>query len=282
MDHSYAYRLGKTRKIQKSSDFELTHKRASELAEFTHFPKVESDELKTSWSDSKFTIAIMNRSANYFKANEKSEIYTYRNFEFENFHQTIKSNKDINFVRLGVHSTSQKISHFSQGESNLIEYGELLRVNPRIDFAIMTKVDAYFGADTGPLWFFLLRSIPTAVVNEIPIMQEASNNPYETLVIPKLLWDMSEKRLLTLHEMVSPLIANLRFTKDYQSHRLEAIDNSEEEIAMFFQEWRTICIDRFEEYDEERMNWIRNKVKFNNLPSIGMKFLERYQNELRI
>lgn len=282
MDQALALRLNIECKLIKAPDFDLSHKRASELSTMVKFPILKSQKVGELRQSDTLGVAILNRSHEYKKYKEDSSIYTFRNFTFQSFNRTIEENNDVQFFRLGKYINDfESIQKFNK-YSNLTQFDSERLLDEETDLSLMTNLDGYFGADTGPLWLFLLRSVPVAVVNEIPLMQKASTWPHEFLVIPKLLWHRSEKRFLTLNEMTSPFIAGLRFSDDYVSSGLEVIDNSEDEIAEFFNEWRSISFELSLEYDYERMNWIRKETHSPRLPSISTKFLTRYSGDLQI
>ena len=282
LDHSFSNRFKRQRKLIKAQEYILTSQRASELSELLEYPKFYSRNFNKVIDKLKTNIAVMNRSSEYVKHGEETKIYDYRNFNFADFSKTIESNKDICFFRLGKYDNLISPSLRNLCFENLVQFGDFNKLSETLDLALMSGLDAYFGADTGPLWFFLLRSVPVGVVNEIPLAQSASTNPRKIMVIPKLIWDKNRRQMLTLKEMNLPFVAKLRFSIDYNSKNLEVINNSEVEISDFFSEWKTICIHNTSQYDSERMNWIRSKVENPLLPSISMAFLEKHSKELKI
>lgn len=282
IDQALELRFHKKRKFIKAADFDLSHQRASELSEMIELPLIDSRKASALLERDTLSVAILNRSAEYKKYREESSIYLFRNFDFQSFNRTIEENDEVHFFRLGQYQKDldsiQKLSKYR----NLTQFSENLELDEQTDLALMRNLDGYFGADTGPLWFFLLRSVPVAVVNEIPLMQRATTLPHKFIVIPKLIWDTKEKKLLTLSQMTSPFVANLRFTNDYVSNGLEVVDNSEDQIAEFFSEWRSLSFHSTSVYDNERMDWIRSKTKCSNLPSISETFLRSYAKQLEI
>jgi hypothetical protein len=74
----------------------------------------------------------------------------------------------------------------------------------------------------------------------------------------------------------------MQFTEDFRKAGLEVIDNTADEVAEFFEEWKSIVIDKAGLYDIEFMDWIRARYGVQNLASISMTFIHSRKKDLRV
>ena len=282
IDQFVANRFNRPRRVFQSKDVNLSHKRATELSATITIPSVQRAEVDSFISNGKLSISVMNRTSKYKKIGEEGRIYSHRNFEFEVFYPTIRRMKnDVIFFRLGTHNKDES-RVLGEDLTNLIEFGQRLSIDPSLDLAIMSNVQGFFGADTGPAWLFLLRRIPVALVNEIPLYQPAPTDFLKLMVLPKLLWSTEDKRLLSIGEMLDIDPPKMQFTEDFRKAGLEVIDNTADEVAEFFEEWKSIVIDKAGLYDIEFMDWIRARYGVQNLASISMTFIHSRKKDLRV
>jgi putative glycosyltransferase (TIGR04372 family) len=151
-----------------------------------------------------------------------------------------------------------------------------------LDLAVQVSSKGYFGADSGPCWASLVLNKPVSFVNMIPFNQPCPIDPKKLVVIFKPLYSISEKRLLSMSEMVTPFISNLRSTSDYVRANIEPLENSMEDIHACLEDFTSLIKDSSNtEYDFEKMTWIRDKLEIRTLPSVSTRYLNIHP-EIRV
>ena len=111
----------------------------------------------------------------------------------------------------------------------IIDYASIARTD-FLDIFLPAHCRFYFGDGGGLYNVALIFRRPIAIVNYLPFEHAVSWNPYD-LFIPKALWLRSERRLMTVPEILQSGVG--RFTQDHQYAQMgiEVIDNTPEEIA---------------------------------------------------
>jgi putative glycosyltransferase (TIGR04372 family) len=157
-----------------------------------------------------------------------------------------------------------------------------IAIDSELDIKLQFSASGYFGADSGPAWFALALGKPVAFINMIPLNQVSPVAPEKLVVIPKLIYSKKLERLLTLSEMLSPDVALMRSTKEYEFAGLQPLSNTNQDVSVFFDEWLEMLSDQKEIVNKKYMRFIRKKFNAPNLPSIHGRFVERYPEVFRI
>ena len=218
----------------------------------------------------------MNRSSAYVKHNESIELHDYRNFSFESIDKSVPANLfSFNFIRIG------KFDQNTTSNVDIYDARKEIESNPALDMSIQAHSYAYFGADSGPAWYALCAQKPVAFINMIPFNQVSPTDCRKLVVIPKLLYSLDLRRVLTLSEMLSEEVSLLRSSEQYKNCNLVPIENSQEDVVKFMTSWLNMLENAGEAVvDEEFMNWLRREHNLPFLPSISANFIRDHSEIL--
>ena len=221
-------------------------------------------------------ILLMNRSSAYVKHNESIELHAYRNFSFESIDKSVPANLfSFNFIRIG------KFDENATSNVDIYDARKEIEFNPGLDMSIQAHSYAYFGADSGPAWYALCAQKPVAFINMIPLNQVSPTDCRKLVVIPKLLYSLDLRRVLTLSEMLSGKISLLRSSEQYKNCNLVPIENSQEDVVKFMSSWLNVLENSSEAMvDEEFMNALRREHNLPFLPSISANFIRDHSEIL--
>ena len=125
---------------------------------------------------------------------------------------------------------------------------------------------------------------PIVLVNYIPL-QLYHGNCSETIIIPKKLWHVKNRRFMTFRESFKPGIGRILKTEQYKQAGIELIENTPDEITAVVNEmeerlrgvWQTTAED---EELQRRFNTLFQTYKKDEEPkhsiiSIGTEFLRQ-------
>ena len=233
---------------------ELTHQTASNISfQEPKLLQVIDSRIANIAPEYRNNLLVMNRSEAYKKYQEDSILHQYRNFSFTPLDAALgKSHNPNQFARIG--------SLDIRGDSS----------------------KGYFGADSGPCWAALVLDKPVGFINMIPLNQPCPIDPRKLVVTFKPLYSILDKRLLTLTEMVTPFISNLRSTIQYERANIEPIENNKEDIAACLEDYMNLFNNpQNSDYDFEKMNWIREELNVSTLPSLSSRYL-RLHPEIKV
>ncbi len=248
---------------------ELTHETASNLGhQYPKLLEVVNINIGDIPAEYRNCLLVMNRSDAYSKYQEDSDLHRYRNFSFEPLEEALSNSQDVSqYARIGYLDNRSKTRVIRDLRDKVTE-------NPELDLAVQVTSKGYFGADSGPCWAALVLDKPVGFVNMIPLNQPCPTDPKKLIVIFKPLYYTQEKRVLSMTEMVSPFISNLRSTSDYVRASLEPVENNREDISACLEDFTNLLTDPLKsDYDFEKMRWIRDKLNVRTLPSISTRYL---------
>lgn len=145
-----------------------------------------------------FVIAVHSRTGNFAKYKEPRRIFDqFRNTSFDEISHALAA------------FNSRQLQHFRIGhpEIDLIPVASTV-LDGRIDINFDSKLqldafiscDAYFGSSSGPVSFFVNQKKPCLLVSVYPIDVRYPSDPKLLIVIPKIIWNLKEKRYLSLKE----------------------------------------------------------------------------------
>jgi len=256
---------------------ELTHQTASNISfQEPKLLQVIDSRIANIAPQYRNNLLVMNRSEAYKKYQEDSILHQYRNFTFTPLDEALgKSHNPNQFARIG--------SLDIRGDSSVIrDLRPQLAGNQELDLAVQLSSKGYFGADSGPCWAALVLDKPVGFINMIPLNQPCPIDPRKLVVIFKPLYSILDKRLLTLTEMVTPFISNLRSTIQYDRANIEPIENNKEDIAACLEDYMNLFNNpQNSDYDFEKMNWIREELNVSTLPSLSSRYL-RLHPEIKV
>ena len=248
---------------------ELTHQTASNISlQEPKMLQVIDSRIANIVPQFRDNLLVMNRSETYKKYQEDSNLHKYRTFSFTPLAAALSESHNSNqFARIG--------SLDNRGDSSAIrDLRPQLAGNQEFDLSVQLSSKGYFGADSGPCWAALVLGKPVGFINMIPLNQPCPSDPRKLIVIFKPLYSMLDKRLLTLTEMVTPFISNLRSTIQYERANIEPIENNKEDIAACLEDYMNLLNKpQNSDYDYEKMNWIREELNVSTLPSISSRYL---------
>ena len=215
-------------------------------------------------------LVFANRSTEYKKWREGDDMHAFRNFDCANLSAALSlASLPYSHVRVGVGSSSSLDGYLDARSS--------ISRNPKLDFLTQLGASAYVGADSGPLWLFLLRNVPAALVNMIPFKESCPTDPSRLLVIPKLLYSNEKGRMLTLSEMCQTPVANARRSQNYRDLELVPRENDLADIESLLLDWKNVLEGDLEEIRRiETFNVnLRRRLEIEDLPSISPAFVRR-------
>jgi len=118
---------------------------------------------------------------------------------------------------------------FTSSEARIIDYASTAR-DDFLDIFLCAHCHFYCGDGGGLFNVPLIFRRPIATVNYVHLAFMTSWNPYD-LFIPKTLWLRSEKRWLTLREILESEIGRFKYDAQYAEHGIEVVDNTPDEIT---------------------------------------------------
>jgi putative glycosyltransferase (TIGR04372 family) len=143
-------------------------------------------------------IAVHSRSGNFPKSKEPERVFSvFRNTSFSeiDFISSEFNTQNFTFIRIG---------HFEDYErtksSNIIDVRRVIRDTDDLQLSVFALINGYVGSSSGPLGFFAIQKKPCLLISVYPIDLEYSFNPRDSIVIPKLIFNLKDNRFFGLEE----------------------------------------------------------------------------------
>ena len=220
-------------------------------------------------SDAEFACLIVRDSA-YF--DDKSSRHGYRNNEIKNFElvSNVLTMKGCYVIRMG----AKVLKEFNLNNPLVIDYASSGKRSEFMDIFLAAKckfcITTGVGWDSVPAWMFRK---PTIYVNYgvIGMAPTFSNN---FLFIPKLIYDKTNKRLLTLSETFELGYAYIMDSEELLKRNLSLRENTSEEISDAVMEmYNRLCGNWVDKpgYHELQENFSVKFEKYKNVSDFGKK-----------
>ncbi len=200
----------------------------------------------------------------------------YRNCKIQNQFKAMEyvTEKEGFSIRMGA-----KVDVPLENNSNkkIIDYANKFRGDFG-DIYLISKCKFFVGSNSGIFDTAKIFNIPAAIVNMIPYNSFPQQS--HDLFIPKKLWSLDKKRLLSFKEIFNSEIIDYNSAKKYRDAKIELIENTPEEILALVNEmneridgtWFTTEKDK--ELQKKFKSLIGPKSRYYNFPSrIGAQFL---------
>ena len=186
-------------------------------------------------------------------------------------------------IRIGSAVTTE-LEVYNEEKSKIIDYPNSMMQSEKLDLYIQSNPVFTISTGSGIELVSICFRNPVVLVNFVEIQNlHLYNNPFYELFIPKLLWSISEKRLLKFEEILK-LDGNKVHTIEYfKKMNLEVIDNREDEIKntiveMYQRKEKKYIVNDEIEYYRTKINKTINDATGNSHTSIGGYFALKYKD----
>jgi len=267
----------------------LSHFLCDKFPKFTkknivHYEKYIKSKLP-GINTSKPLIAVHSRSGNFPKTNEPERVYdVFRNTTFSeiDFISSEFNTKNFTFIRIG---------HFEDYErtesSNIIDIRRAIRDDDDLQLSIFASIDGYVGSSSGPLSFFAIQKKPCLLISVYPFDLEYSFNPKDSIVIPKLIFNLKDKKFFGLEEQFDidfVKLQNLYNDRLIIEKQLEPRSLPVAITKQIFSNWQTTILN-----NDFNSQWIKDSIfatnslrkltKLQNLPLIPVEYFEYFSTQ---
>lgn len=184
------------------------------ISDLTHHRDYLKDKIPN-LDMSKKIIAVHSRTGNYPKHKEPERVKdAFRNTSFSEINSAAKyfDTDNFNYVRIGHNEEFQRLTNY-----RITDLRKQIGSDPLLQLATFTSIDGYVGSSSGPLSFFAMQNLPCLLLSVYPIDTAYSNDPRSQMIVPKLIWDLENKKYLSAHEQFD---YNLIALQNYYNDRL--------------------------------------------------------------
>lgn len=237
---------------------------------FTEFEKKShkyflKNNFKNIFSD-KPIIAVHSRSGNYPKYKEPKKVSDeYRNTSFSEINQISQDfdTRNFTFVRIGYNEKFE-----SDTASKIVDIREILDSVPEAQISVFTNISAYVGSSSGPVSFFINQKIPCLLISVFPVERNYYLDPTRLVIVPKLIYDVRNKRYLNIEEQFSKDILDIGLT--YNDRLMKNINLAVHSIPTelsrnIYKNWQHAILKN--NLDSE---WLKSSVKASIELGIGL------------
>lgn len=228
------------------------------------------------------------RDSAYLSARRPNRDWTYHKFRDCDVKNYLEAAKYIAScggfaVRMG-HIVAEKLADLH--EPRIIDYASDCRSDFG-DIYLAAKAKFFLGSTAGIFLVSTIFGVPVALAN-FAHMELLTPLKTGDLFIPKKIWSIEEKRLLTFREILGSGIGRWLRSEEYARARLEVIENTAEEILDLAQEMnkRLDGIFEYTEEDEELQRRFHSLIQprhycYGTPVRIGTRFLQQNRELLK-
>jgi putative glycosyltransferase (TIGR04372 family) len=153
-------------------------------------------------------------------------LHSFRNATVENYLRAVAELTRRGFwcIRMGDPSMRRL-----QPMDRVIDYAHLEVRSDWMDIFLSADCRFFLGSASGLSEVATVFGRPCAMANQVPLSTVLKFGPAD-VAIPKLLWSEALGRLLNFREVFESGIANFRFTRLFQEHRIRLVENTPEDV----------------------------------------------------
>lgn len=220
-------------------------------------------------------VCFHNREGGY--APEDENIQRYRNFPFSDFSLAIEfiNSKGGKCVRMGDNSMEPS-SH-----PLIIDYATSEYKSEILDLILGKRAKLFLGCTSGASLLSTIFGVPVAHCNMAPVT--AVGMSHRDISIPMLLKDKNSNKILTIKEMITSDLANIRDAEVWSAKNVDFVKNSPKEILELLEELYQRVEGTYK--SDQQANKLNEEFKsmlrhgdfcFGASSRIGSKFINKY------
>lgn len=143
-------------------------------------------------------IAVHSRSGNFPKNKQPARVCDIsRNTSFNeiNYISSEFQTRNFNFIRIGYFEEYDKTQ-----SCNIIDIRREIQDDNVLQSSIFALTRGYVGSSSGPLSFFAIQKMPCLLISVYPFDLNYPFSPEDVIVIPKFIYDLKNRRVLSKEE----------------------------------------------------------------------------------
>lgn len=198
---------------------------------------------------SRDSIYLSNQWSKQFSTSKDWSYHDYRDCDIENCVEAMRYISSCGgfAIRMG-YGVARKLPE--SGDARIIDYASLYR-NDFGDIYLSAKCKFFLGNTAGLILIPPVFEVPVACANWIPMDQISPVLIKNVLLIPKKIWSIENKRLLTFREVLEGEIGHWSESKKYAEAGLEVVQNTAQEILDLAREMNERLDGCFKSTDED-------------------------------